>query len=75
MQQAADSKPILLAGGNPQIAKAEGDALVQAYIAAIPGWKQGVGELLDRLIVQGLPPVHKAIKWNTPFYGIEPTPG
>ena len=64
-------KPTLLAGGNPQIAKAEGDAPVQAYIAAIPGWKRDVGRLLDALIVRTVPNVHKAVKWNSPFYGID----
>jgi hypothetical protein len=65
-------KPVkLLSGGNPQIAKAEGDAPVQAYIAAIPGWKRDVGKRLDALIVRSVPNVRKAVKWNTPFYGIE----
>lgn len=65
------AKPILLAGGNPQIAKGEGDAPVQAYIAAMPGWKAGVGRRLDALIVSTVPSVHKAVKWNSPFYGLE----
>jgi hypothetical protein len=65
------AKPALLAGGNPQIAKADGDAPVQAYIAAMPGWKQGVGRRLDALIVRTVPGVRKAVKWNSPFYGIE----
>jgi hypothetical protein len=60
----------LLAGGNPQIAKAEGDAPVQAYIAAMPGWKRDIGERLDALIVRKVPNVQKAVKWNSPFYGI-----
>ena len=64
-------KPALLAGGNPQIAKAEGDAPVQAYIAAMPGWKSEVGRRLDALIVRTVPGVHKAVKWNSPFYGVE----
>ena len=64
-------KPRLLAGGNPQIAKGDGDAPVQAYIAAMPGWKGDVGRRLDALIVRTVPDVHKAVKWNTPFYGIE----
>jgi hypothetical protein len=64
-------KPRLLAGGNPQIAKADGDAPVQAYIAAMPGWKRGVGARLDALIEAGVPGVRKAVKWNSPFYGIE----
>jgi hypothetical protein len=65
------AKPTLLAGGNPQIAKAEGDAPVQAYIAAMPGWKRDVGRRLDALIVRNVPNVRKAVKWNSPFYGIE----
>jgi hypothetical protein len=65
------TKPTLLAGGNPQIAKAEGDAPVQAYIAAMPGWKRDVGRRLDTLIVRTVPDVRKAVKWNSPFYGIE----
>jgi hypothetical protein len=60
----------LLAGGNPQIAKADGDAPVQAYIAAMPGWKRGVGEQLDALVSRTLPEVRKAVKWNSPFYGV-----
>jgi hypothetical protein len=64
-------KPALLAGGNPQIAKAEGDAPVQAYIAAMPGWKHDVGRHLDALIVRTVPDVRKAVKWNSPLYGIE----
>ena len=65
-------KPVkLLSGGNPQIAKAEGDAPVQAYIAAMPGWKRNVGRRLDAIIVRTVPGVQKAVKWNTPFYGIE----
>jgi hypothetical protein len=65
------AKPALLAGGNPQIAKADGEAPVQAYIAAMPGWKRDVGRRLDALIVRTVPGVHKAVKWNSPFYGIE----
>jgi hypothetical protein len=65
------AKPILLAGGNPQIAKADGDAPVQAYIAAMPGWKHDVGRRLDALIVRSVPGVRKAVKWNSPLYGIE----
>jgi hypothetical protein len=64
-------KPTLLAGGNPQIAKALGDAPVQTYIAAMPGWKSGVGRRLDALIVRTVPGVRKAVKWNSPFYGVE----
>jgi hypothetical protein len=65
------SKVVLLSGGNPQIAKADGDAPVQAYIAAMPGWKSDVGKRLDALIARKVPKVRKAVKWNTPFYGIE----
>jgi hypothetical protein len=65
------AKPKLLSGGNPQIAKAYGDAPVQAYIAAMPGWKSDVGRRLDALIVRTVPGVRKAVKWNSPFYGIE----
>jgi hypothetical protein len=65
------AKPTLLAGGNPQIAKADGDAPVQAYIAAMPGWKRDAGRRLDAVIVRTLPGVRKAVKWNSPFYGIE----
>ncbi len=61
----------LLSGGNPQIAKADGDAPVQAYIAALPGWKSDVGRKLDALIVRSVPEVRKAVKWNSPFYGVE----
>ena len=64
-------KPALLAGGNPQIAKADGDAPVQAYIAAMPGWKRDVGRRLDALIVRTVPGVRKAVKWNSPLYGVE----
>jgi hypothetical protein len=65
------AKPKLLAGGNPRIAKADGDAPVQSYIAAMPGWKRDVGRRLDALIVRNAPNVRKAVKWNSPFYGIE----
>ena len=68
---AAAAMPTLLAGGNPQIGKANGDAPVQAYIAAMPGWKSDVGRRLDALIVHTIPGVRKAVKWNSPFYGIE----
>ena len=67
----AAAKPVLLSGGNPQIAKGYGDAPVQAYIAAMPGWKRDVGRRLDALIVRTVPGVRKAVKWNSPFYGIE----
>ena len=63
-------KPALLAGGNPQIPKGEGDAPVQAYIAAMPGWKRDIGQRLDALIVRTVPGVRKAVKWNSPFYGV-----
>jgi hypothetical protein len=65
------AKPTLLTGGNPQIAKGYADAPVQAYIAAMPGWKSDVGRRLDALIVRTVPGVHKAVKWNTPLYGVE----
>jgi hypothetical protein len=64
-------KPALLSGGNPQVPKADGDAPVQAYIAAMPGWKREVGRRLDTIIVATVPSVRKAVKWNSPFYGIE----
>lgn len=64
-------KPKLLSGGNPQIAKAYGDAPVQAYIAAMPGWKSAVGQRLDALITRAVPGVQKAVKYNSPLYGIE----
>jgi hypothetical protein len=67
-----DAKPVkLLSGGNPQIALGYGDAPVQAYIAAMPGWKCDVGRRLDELIARTVPNVYKAVKWNSPFYGIE----
>ena len=65
------AKPKLLSGGNPQIAKGDGDAPVQAYIAAMPGWKRAVGQRLDAVITRALPSVNKAVKWNSPFYGVE----
>ena len=65
------AKPKLLSGSNPQIAKAYGDAPVQAFIEAMPGWKRAIGRRLDALIVSAVPGVHKAVKWNTPFYGME----
>ena len=61
----------LLSGGNPQIAKADGDAPVQAYINAVPGWKRDVARRLDELITRAVPKVRKAVRWNSPFYGIE----
>jgi len=65
------SKPTLLSGGNPQIPKGEGDGPVQAYIAAMPGWKRDLGRRLDALIAGAVPGVRKAVKWNSPFYGVE----
>jgi hypothetical protein len=65
------AEPTLLSGGNPQIAKGDGDAPVQAYIAALPGWKSDVGRRLDALIEGAVPGVRKAVKWNSPFYGVE----
>ena len=65
------AKPALLAGGNPQIAKADGDAAVRAYIEAMPGWKRDVGRRLDALVVRTVPGVRKAVRWNSPFYGVE----
>jgi hypothetical protein len=65
------AKPALLAGGNPRIAKGYGDAPVQAYIAAMPGWKRDIGRRLDALIVRTVPGVRKAVKWNSPLYGVE----
>ena len=64
-------KPKLLSGGNPQIPKGDGDGPVQAYIAAMPGWKREVGRYLDALIERSVPHVRKAVRWNSPFYGIE----
>ena len=64
-------EPTLLSGGNPQIAKGHGDTPVQAYIAAMPGWKSDVGRRLDALITAAIPGVTKAVKWNSPFYGVE----
>ncbi|MDA1263592.1 MAG: DUF1801 domain-containing protein [Planctomycetota bacterium] len=64
-------QPKLLSGGNPQIPKGDGDAPVQAYLAAMPGWKRKAGQRLDALIVRAVPDVRKAVRWNTPFYGIE----
>jgi hypothetical protein len=65
------AEPKLLSGGNPQIAKGDGDAPVQAYIDAMPGWKRDIGRRVDELVVRTVPHVHKAVKWNSPFYGIE----
>lgn len=65
------AKPKLLSGGNPQIAKGYGDAPVQAYIAAIPGWKKEVARRVDALVTRAIPDVYKAVKWNSPLYGFE----
>ena len=65
------AEPVLLSGGNPQIAKADGAAPVQAYIAAMPGWKSDVGRRLDSIVVRTVPDVRKAVRWNSPFYGVE----
>jgi hypothetical protein len=62
---------VLLSGGNPQIAKGDGEAPVQKYIAAMPGWKRDLGKRLDALIAKTVPHVRKAVKWNSPFYGVE----
>jgi len=70
-KKAGAKEPVLLSGGNPQIAKGYGDAVVQSYIDAMPGWKHDVGRQLDALIVKAVPKVYKAVKWNSPFYGIE----
>ena len=63
--------PKLLSGGNPQVAKGDGDSVVQTYIAAMPGWKRNIGRRLDELITSEVPDVHKAVRWNSPFYGIK----
>ena len=68
---AKSADPVLLSGGNPQIAKGFGDAPVQAYIAAMPGWKRDLGRRIDALIAKAVPRVHKAVKWNSPLYGVE----
>lgn len=69
-QEAASDKPVLLSGGNPQISKADGNEPVQAYIAAMPGWKRDVGQKLDAIIEHLVPNVSKKVRWNTPFYGV-----
>jgi hypothetical protein len=71
MPRRRSGKVVLLSGGNPRIAKAEGDVPVQAYIAAMPGWKRDVGRRLDALIARNVPNLRKAVQWNSPFYGIE----
>ncbi len=70
-EERTTSEPTLLAGGNPQIPKGDGAAPVQAYLAAMPGWKGDVGRRLDALIVDAVPEVQKAVRWNSPFYGVE----
>lgn len=64
-----EDEPVLLSGGNPQIAKGEGDAPVQAYVAAVPGWKRAVGQRIDAVVTAAVPGVRKAVKWNSPLYG------
>lgn len=70
-QPRAGATVVLLAGGNPQIAKGDGDGPVQAYIAAMPGWKRDLGRRLDAIIAQAVPDATKAVRWNSPFYGVE----
>ena len=70
-KKAKANKPVLLAGDNPQIAKADGNAPVQAYIAAIPGWKQGIARSVDKLVERTVPGVAKGVRWNSPFYGLQ----
>lgn len=70
-QTVPGAKPKLLSGGNPQIAKGDGDAPVRAYIEAMPGWKRDVGRRLDALIARTVPGVQRAVRWNSPFYGVE----
>jgi hypothetical protein len=65
------TKPVLLSGGNPQVAKADGDSPVQTYISGMPGWKLDIGHRLDELIASNVPGVHKAVRWNSPMYGIK----
>jgi hypothetical protein len=71
MSRKCGAEPKLLSGGNPQIAKGIGDAPVHAYISAMPGWKQDVGRRIDMLVVRAVPGVRKAVKWNSPFYGVD----
>ncbi|WP_306259844.1 DUF1801 domain-containing protein [Pararhizobium sp. IMCC21322] len=71
MPDKSTKNPKLLSGGNPQIPKGEGDAPVQAYIAAMPGWKQDIGRSIDDIVERNVPETQKAVKWNTPFYGVE----
>src|SRR5882757_9436793 len=69
--KARKGEKVVLSGGNPRIARADGDAPVQTYIAGMPGWKRDIGRRLDALIMRAVPKVKKAVKWNSPFYGIE----
>lgn len=69
MTNAEKTQPVLLSGGNPQIAKGDGDGVVQDYIRAMPGWKQDVGQRLDALVTDTVPDLRKAVRWNSPFYG------
>lgn len=71
MTKGEPAAPVLLSGGNPQIAKGYGDAPVQAYIAAMPGWKSALGRRIDSIVERTVPGVRKAVKWNSPFYGVE----
>ena len=71
MSPAKKDAPKLLSGGNPQIPKGEGDGPVRDYIAAMPGWKRSIGRRLDKLVVEAVPDVHKAVKWNQPLYGVK----
>lgn len=71
MAEQSGTEPVLLSGGNPQIPKGYGDAQVQAYIAAMPGWKSAVGKRIDAIVAREVPGVVKAVKWNSPFYGLE----
>ena len=71
MKKAKSKKVVLLSGGNPQIAKGDGEAPVKAYIAAMPGWKRDAGKRIDAMVVKYVPDVKKAVKWNSPFYGVE----
>ena len=70
-KKAATKKPVLLSGGNPQIPKGDGDAPVQAYLDAMPDWRQDIGRRVDALIVKNIPKVQKAVRWNSPFYGLD----
>ena len=71
MAKGEDAEPVLLAGGNPQIPKGDGDGPVQAYIAAMPGWKHDIGRAFDDLVAEVVPEARRAVRWNSPFYGVE----